>query len=315
MAGDLAPHRLSTALRGRAPAGLALCLAVVLAPVSEGDQFFDTLPGVFPGNSPCCNGTWFPPDETGTAPSEIGGVPFRAYSFFVAENGAYTFSVGSRLEDPWPGVLALYAPPFDPAEPLDGLIAVDYFELTEELTPRLEAFLVAGVVYRVVTSNIDDDTHRYFGEITGPGEVFTSSCLPIGDELDTGDRGDPGGDGFALQRDRFCIQTEWSTVHGTSGIGRLVPHRSDESLTLWFFAPENWELQVKLLDACAVNGHFWLFFAATTDVAFELRVFGRGLNFINPLLRKTYVNPQGHRADAVTDTAAFTCAEVIDQLP
>lgn len=68
-------------------------------------------------------------------------------------------------------------------------------------------------------------------------------------------------------------------------------------------------------DACAVNGHFWLFFAATTDVEFELRVFGRGPNLINPLLRKTYVNPQGHRADAVTDTAAFPCHEVIDALP
>lgn len=310
MAGDLAPDRLSTALRRRAPAGLALCLAVVLAPVSEGNKFFGTLPGVFPPNPLCCDSTWFPPNETGTAPSEIGGVFFWPYSFFVAENGVYTFAVSSAGEEDYPGMLALYAPPFESAEPLDGLIAVSHSDFTTALTPKLEAYLAAGVVYRLVTSNLDDEIHRYRGVISGPGEIFTSGCFAVGDELD---RADDGRDGFALQHDRFCLQAEWSTVHGTSGIGQIVPYRSDDSLTLWFFEPENWELQVKLLDACAVNGHFWLFFAATTDVEFELRVFGRGPNLINPLLRKTYVNPQGHRADAVTDTAAFPCSEVMDE--
>lgn len=127
MAGDLAPDRLSTALRRRAPAGLALGLAAVLAPVGEGNQFFGTLGGVVPGDPPCCDDIWIPPDETGTAPSEMGAVFFWPYSFFVAENGVYTFAVSSAGEEDYPGVLALYAPPFDPAEPLDGLIAVSHF--------------------------------------------------------------------------------------------------------------------------------------------------------------------------------------------
>jgi hypothetical protein len=95
-----------------------------------------------------------------------------------------------------------------------------------------------------------------------------------------------------------------------------VPLRSDDSVLFWFFAPDNWELQVKVLDACAVNGYLWVFYAATTDVEFELRVFGRGSqNFTNPVLRRTYGNEQGRPADAVTDTAAFPCEEVVDQVP
>ncbi|HEX2164320.1 MAG TPA: hypothetical protein VHM02_10255 [Thermoanaerobaculia bacterium] len=57
-----------------------------------------------------------------------------------------------------------------------------------------------------------------------------------------------------------------------------------------------------------------MFFSATTDVEFELRVFGRSNNLVNPLLRKTYRNPQGQPADAVTDTAAFPCDQVLDVL-
>jgi hypothetical protein len=189
---------------------------------------------------------------------------------------------------------------------------VDYFGTPGEPEAQLAAFLVAGVVYRVVTSNVDEGIHDYLTTIDGPGEVLTSACYPVGDEVDFTDRDT---DGFAVQRDRFCVEAEWATDQGTAGIARGVPHRSDDSVLFWFFAPDNWELQVKVLDACVVNGHFWVFFAATTNVEFELRVFGRGSsNFVNPLLRKTYHNTQGHPADAVTDTAAFPCDEVVDQL-
>lgn len=289
----------------------ALALAAALAPPAHGVS--GTLSGVFPA-APCCDFTWTPPDETGTAPSEITGAAYHSYSFHVTDSGVYTVSSGpiDVPEDPWQGLVALYAPPFDPAQPVENLIGVEHFDGLAEPEAQLTAFLVAGVVYRVVTSNVDEGIHDYLTRIDGPGEVLTSACYPVGDEVDFTDRDT---DGFAVQRDRFCVEAEWATDQGTAGIARTVPHRSDDSVLFWFFAPDNWELQVKVLDACVVNGHFWVFFAATTNVEFELRVFGRGSsNFVNPLLWRTYRNPQGHPADAVTDTAAFPCEEVVDQL-
>ena len=85
--------------------------------------------------------------------------------------------------------------------------------------------------------------------------------------------------------------------------GRVVPFGSDDSGLFYFFNPDNWELLVKVLDGCGVNGHWWVFFAATTNVEFELRVTDTSTGEVVP-----YANPLGHRADAVTDTAAFaTC--------
>lgn len=304
----------------------ALALAAAVAPPASGTfgRVAGTLPPLSPG-APCCEFNWTPPDEAGTAPSAITGAAYHSYSFHVTESGLYTVASGpgDPLHDLWQGLIALYAPPFDPAQPVENLIGVDYYDTSAEPAAQLTAFLVAGVVYRVVTSNIDEDGEHHFyrtriarpGELTRPpspeGPVFTSACYPVGDEVDYFD---DDRSGFAVQQDRFCVEADWAIDQGTAGIARTVPHRSDDSVLFWFFAPDNWELQVKVLDACAVNGHFWVFFAGTTNVEFELRVFGRDHLFAKPLLQRTYRNPLGHPADAVTDTTAFPCAEVLDAL-
>ncbi|HEX6203947.1 MAG TPA: hypothetical protein VF100_13165 [Thermoanaerobaculia bacterium] len=305
------PFRPSLPVRSprvAAAAVLAAALAFLAAPPAH--AVTGSLGSVFPP-APCCDFHWTPPNEAGTAPSDVVGAPYHSYSFFVTEGGVYRVTSGPGDDEDalWQGLVALYAPPFDPARPLDSLLGVDYYDGSAQPAAELSAFLVAGVIYRVVTSNVDDGTHAYVTSVTGPGDVRTSACYPVGDEVDFHD---DDRSGFAVQRERFCVEAEWETSHGTSGVARTVPHRSDDSVLFWFFAPDNWELQVKVLDACAVDGHFWVFFAATTDVEFELRVFGRGSNFSNPALRKTYRNPLGHPADAVTDTAAFPCHEVRD---
>ncbi len=60
---------------------------------------------------------------------------------------------------------------------------------------------------------------------------------------------------------------------------------------------------VKVLDGCAINQRHWVFAAATTDVAYTLRVRDTASGG-----RKTYTNRQGVAAPATTDTSAFaTC--------
>ena len=48
-----------------------------------------------------------------------------------------------------------------------------------------------------------------------------------------------------------------------------VALRSRDSAVVQFFDPDNWELLVKVLDGRAVNGFFWVFSAAATNVAFH----------------------------------------------
>jgi len=289
------------------PSLVAAALTVVAAPDPAGAV---TFPFTWSGVPSVTR--WTPPDETGTALSEHSSLPFDALSIFVTESGVYTLTGGPHpqgggVTTVWPGLLALYTGRFDPTRPLDELIAIAYFE---ESPVEIQAYLVEGVIYRVVTGYAEPDlpTVDYRNTLVGPGTVRRSACFPVGDEVDFADA-DP--DGFAVQQERFCVLADWERPDGTGSHARRVPFRSDDSVLFWFFNPANWELQVKVLDGCAVNGHYWVFFAATTNVEFELRVFGRGTNFGNPALQKTYFNPQGHRADAVTDTAAFPCSEVV----
>jgi hypothetical protein len=102
---------------------------------------------------------------------------------------------------------------------------------------------------------------------------------------------------------RFRVQVAWKTGTGDEGQATAVPVASDDSALLWFFQASNWEMLVKVLNGCGVTNNYWVFFAATTDVQFILTVTDTQNGKV-----KTYFNPQGVSADAVTDTGAFpTC--------
>ncbi|MCP3960309.1 MAG: hypothetical protein GY719_20900 [bacterium] len=109
--------------------------------------------------------------------------------------------------------------------------------------------------------------------------------------------------------DRFRVETTWENFFGETGtasevsIPRAGLAKSDDSGLFYFFSQDNWELLVKVLDGCAINENYWVFAAATTDVEYTLTVTDTLSDQV-----KTYTNPLGQAADAVTDTAAFaTC--------
>ena len=75
-----------------------------------------------------------------------------------------------------------------------------------------------------------------------------------------------------------------------------------ESALFWFFDRDNAEILVKVLDACAVNGHRWVFLGPVTDLAFNLEVLE-----LSTGKRWRYRNPAGRTAATRSDTAAFPC--------
>ena len=88
---------------------------------------------------------------------------------------------------------------------------------------------------------------------------FALACAPDSSTLCLGAEG------------RFQVRAFWKTPAGQQGAGAALPLTADTG-GFYFFSPGNFELLVKVLDACGVNGHFWIFAAGLTDVAVELIV-------------------------------------------
>ena len=78
---------------------------------------------------------------------------------------------------------------------------------------------------------------------------------------------------------------------------------SRESGILYFFDRDNAEVLVKVLDACAVNQHRWVFVAPVTDLAFNLYVEEAATGEV-----WEHRNPKGGQtASTESDVAAFPC--------
>lgn len=105
----------------------------------------------------------------------------------------------------------------------------------------------------------------------------------------------PGG---LCLHDRFRVTVEWEDFFGNSGAGVPRPLTADAGF-FWFFERGNLELVVKVLDAEPVNGHWWVFYGALTNVAYRLRVEDTLTGS-----ERVYDNPL-HHFGSRGDTAAF----------
>ena len=67
----------------------------------------------------------------------------------------------------------------------------------------------------------------------------------------------------------------------------------------WFFSDANIELILKVLDGRALNGHFWVFYGALSDVEYTITVTDTVTGQV-----RSYFNPPRQLA-SVADTSAF----------
>ena len=107
---------------------------------------------------------------------------------------------------------------------------------------------------------------------------------------------------MCLGNGRFRVEVDWRDFQNRTGSGNVVPFGSQDSGLFWFFQESNWEMLVKVLDGCSQNGHFWVFGAATTNVEYTLKVTDTETG-----LTRSYFNPLGTSAPAITDTSALSC--------
>lgn len=134
----------------------------------------------------------------------------------------------------------------------------------------------------------------------GPALVFPNPVRAEGAAATT--CGDD--DTLCLLGGRFQLEVDWRTAQGDTGVGHVVPG-SDQTGYFWFFDESNIELVVKMIDARALDGRFWVFFGSLSNVEYSLTVTDTQASEVE---QKTYVNAQGNQCGQF-DTAAFPIAE------
>ncbi|MCB0393031.1 MAG: pre-peptidase C-terminal domain-containing protein [Bdellovibrionales bacterium] len=107
---------------------------------------------------------------------------------------------------------------------------------------------------------------------------------------------------MCLNEGRFQVKVNWDTTGFNSnpqqGPGHVIPY-SDLSGFFWFFGSNNVELIVKVLDGNDLNGKFWLFYGALSNVKYDLEVKDTQTGLV-----KVYHNSAGNIC-GVPDTSAF----------
>jgi hypothetical protein len=113
----------------------------------------------------------------------------------------------------------------------------------------------------------------------------------------------PNAESLCLHDGRFRLSATWRAFDGSTGSAHAAPLAGNEgSGLLWFFGPDNAELTVKVLDACAVDGDWWVFVASASTVEYTLTV-----TDTRTATSRTYHNPLGNLPELIADTDAFDC--------
>jgi hypothetical protein len=156
---------------------------------------------------------------------------------------------------------------------------------------------------------VDDTAPEDLETITVVLSNATGARLGVRDTASVVIIDDDGGAGGCIADDttlcllggRYQIVGDWETPAGDTGPFHWIPS-SDRSAFAWFFNDENLEFLFKMLNGCPVNGHAWVFFAATTNVGYHLEVTELATGEV-----RVYDNPVGTVPMPETDTTAFAC--------
>ncbi len=186
---------------------------------------------------------------------------------------------------------------------LDGIVAANEgrgseVTITQDMVADLGSILdrVAESGGRAVAELIErDETGLDLASL--PGLDFDQFLERV--ELDGGGFDcEPADDTLCLNGGRFWVQVEWTDFEDNVGFGRAVP-LTDDTGAFWFFDEENVELMIKVLDGTGLNGNFWVYYGALSNVEYTITV----LDTITGRVA-TYTNPAGSFG-SVGDTNAI----------
>ena len=169
--------------------------------------------------------------------------------------------------------------------------------------PSEVPFTLVAHLPRLAPNNPHDGPHSvglFLRHEDAAGNLSSlQTCEELGVFVEPGSRSSA-----TFHEGRFRVDVTWK-VESRQGLGWVVPAAQEppaDAALFWFFAPENWELLVKVLDGCGVNGHYWVLGAAATNVEFELQIHDTVGN-----VGWSRRNVPGTLAPAFADVTAFPC--------
>lgn len=114
----------------------------------------------------------------------------------------------------------------------------------------------------------------------------------------------PSPTALCLAGGRFRVEAAWEDFAQRTGVGHAIPLGEGGGSTglMWFFSPDNVELTVKVLDACARNGRFWVFISSGSTVKYIVTVADTATG-----RQRSYHNALRQAAPLVSDTTTFRC--------
>lgn len=163
-------------------------------------------------------------------------------------------------------------------------------------TERVDAVVASGenVYVAGLTKSAGLATAGSFDTtFAGPSDAFVAEIAPGPPPTCIGDATH-----LCLANDRFRIAVDWQVAsQGLAGEGKAVELTGDTGY-FWFFNAANVELVLKVLDGRGVNGSWWVFYGALSDVAYTITVTDTSNG-----AEKTYTNPRGNLASVADVTA------------
>lgn len=110
---------------------------------------------------------------------------------------------------------------------------------------------------------------------------------------------------LCLQDGRYRVEVEWKDFSGRFGHADAALPLTRDTGDLWFFNPSNVELVVKVLDGRAINGRYWVFYGALSNVEYEVQI-------TDTMTGEEWIshNPP-HRFASVADLRAFAGDDLV----
>ncbi len=140
-----------------------------------------------------------------------------------------------------------------------------------------------------------------FASAASSGGAASSASAPVTSAAEAGDSASaasvapitapagacvPNATSLCLSGGRVRVEVAWRDFAGRRGAGQAVPLSGDTGY-FWFASPSNVELVTKVLDGRGVNGQYWFFYGALSNVEYTITITdvatGRKKTYTNPL--------------------------------
>ena len=114
--------------------------------------------------------------------------------------------------------------------------------------------------------------YRVVLSVSGAGESSSAQRDVLVRASDSAGTCEPDTETLCLLDGRFEVRVEHWADGAERAAASVVHAGTNEAGMFRFFGPDNWEVLVKLLDGCALNGHIWLYAASATDRGFRISI-------------------------------------------